>query len=276
MKNDYLEVVTKQRISTGLYFEVRDGSLGSADVVVKTPRGATCRFGEETIDILTEINGIQGVPFYHGLTMIGPTAGLVFEKLEGRTFDERMKPIFPEPGLDWREAKAVMIAVLKILKPVHAKRIVHGDIKFRNIFLRNNGAVSLLDWDNARVIRGSESHERARLLGTLLYMSPEQIRDEHVDQRSDYYSLGAVIATAAYGPKVLSLYELGADKVLKKRESPEVIRKRISAGEGIKHQIFPSAKDALEEAFQTALRAMTRVKRDDRPATAEDILKIVR
>ncbi len=76
------------------------------------------------------------------------------------------------------------------LNCTHAKGIVHRDIKPSNIFITNKGVVKLLDFGIAKVKDAVSGTQTGQKMGTLLYMSPEQIKDtKRVDYRTDVYSL---------------------------------------------------------------------------------------
>ena len=87
------------------------------------------------------------------------------------------------------EAISIAADVARGLGKAHARGIVHRDIKPGNIFITEDGQVKILDFGLAVLARSSA----AGVGGTILYMSPEQIRGEGVDTRTDIWSLGTVI-----------------------------------------------------------------------------------
>jgi eukaryotic-like serine/threonine-protein kinase len=101
------------------------------------------------------------------------------------------------------------------LSAAHAAGIIHRDIKPENIMLRRDGIVKVLDFGLAKL---TEQHnplqidreadtrtllqtDPGRVLGTLVYMSPEQARAQEIDERSDLWSLGCVIYEMVTGRK---------------------------------------------------------------------------
>src|SRR5712691_6228115 len=133
------------------------------------------------------------------------TPYLVSELLEGETLRTRLLggPLSPRRAIDY----AIQIA--RGLAVAHGRGIVHRDIKPENIFITKDGRVKILDFGLAKLRLpnegGSQAPTRAHhtepgaVMGTVGYMSPEQIRGEEVDQRSDIFSLGAVLYEALAG-----------------------------------------------------------------------------
>ena len=127
---------------------------------------------------------------------------VVFELLEGESLRERMarETVLPRKAVDW----AAQIA--RGLAAAHDRGIVHRDLKPENVFVTKDGRVKILDFGLAKLLLGEETVGQAggsatlfagtnpgTLLGTAGYMSPEQVRGQAVDGRSDIFSLGAVL-----------------------------------------------------------------------------------
>jgi serine/threonine protein kinase/tetratricopeptide (TPR) repeat protein len=123
----------------------------------------------------------------------------VMELLEGQTLRERIK----QSVLDLPEVLSIVSAVADGLSAAHAKGIVHRDIKPDNIFLTLGGTVKILDFGLAReqhqdvlaTISGAPTVETQPgvLMGTITYMSPEQVRGQQADLRSDVFAFGCVL-----------------------------------------------------------------------------------
>jgi TolB-like protein/Tfp pilus assembly protein PilF len=133
----------------------------------------------------------------HDFGFEGGLAYAVTELLEGETLRRRLDR-GPLPAPLVREY-AVAIAVA--LGAAHEKGIVHRDVKPENVFLTRDGGVKILDFGVAKAAgapkpeeAGSEADtEPGTLVGTIGYMSPEQVRSEPVDPRSDLFSFGCVL-----------------------------------------------------------------------------------
>src|SRR2546428_6886190 len=119
------------------------------------------------------------------------TPYLVSELLEGETLRRRLHagPLSPRRAIEY----AIQIA--RGLAVAHGKGIVHRDIKPENIFITKDGRVKILDFGLAKVEVATSQEKTAPggVMGTAGYMSPEQVRGEDVDQRSDIFSLGSVL-----------------------------------------------------------------------------------
>jgi serine/threonine protein kinase len=121
----------------------------------------------------------------------------VMELLEGQTLRTRIA----NGKIPWRKAVEIAVAIADGLAAAHAKGIVHRDVKPENIFLTADGRVKILDFGLARIAIPSspsgdsptDSYHAAQtevgtILGTVGYMSPEQVRAQEVDGKSDVAS----------------------------------------------------------------------------------------
>ncbi|MBI4864836.1 MAG: SUMF1/EgtB/PvdO family nonheme iron enzyme [Candidatus Riflebacteria bacterium] len=102
-------------------------------------------------------------------------------------------------GVPWREACAIARDVAGALVELHGHGICHRDLKPSNIFLTESGAAKIADFGLIRVEGAKRITAPRMILGTPLYTSPEQIRTEPGDGRSDLYSLGIILAEMLMG-----------------------------------------------------------------------------
>ena len=112
---------------------------------------------------------------------------MAMELLEGRDLKEAVR----SRDLRLGDKLAVMDQICDGLAFAHAKGVVHRDIKPGNIHLQPNGQVKILDFGLAR-LGESDMTKTGTVMGTPHYMSPEQVRGQKADARSDVFSLGAV------------------------------------------------------------------------------------
>ena len=130
-------------------------------------------------------------------------AFIAMEYVRGRTLRELLNG----GALPPRTAIAIASTVLEALNHAHAARILHRDIKPENIIVTADGAPKLLDFGLARALGGTAPKTDTtvanltggRILGTVGYMSPEQLRGEELDAASDLFALGTVLYEMASG-----------------------------------------------------------------------------
>ena len=116
---------------------------------------------------------------------------LSMEYVPGRT----LRDVLRERGrLPAREALEIMIPVLAALGAAHRAGFVHRDVKPENVLLADDGRVKVVDFGLARAIEGSNHQTRTGfMIGTIGYMSPEQVTDGRADARSDVYASGIML-----------------------------------------------------------------------------------
>ncbi len=190
----------------GEVYRARDIRLGR-DVAIKVlpesladNRERLARFEQEAraaaslnhpnILVVYDVGEYDGSPF------------LVTELLEGTTLRERIG----SGALPTRKAVDYAIQIARGLAAAHEKGIVHRDLKPENVFVTDDGRVKILDFGVAKLIQQEPAAAEATALpttpphtaagmvvGTIGYMSPEQARGRHSDQRSDIFALGSVL-----------------------------------------------------------------------------------
>ena len=126
---------------------------------------------------------------------------IVTEFIEGKT----LRSLLKESQLELPALLDVIIQVASALAAAHAKGIVHRDIKPENIMVRDDGYVKVLDFGLAKLTEPEISDPSSStlvdttpgvLVGTVQYMSPEQVRGDEIDARTDIWSLGVVLYEA--------------------------------------------------------------------------------
>jgi len=123
------------------------------------------------------------------------TSYIAMEYLEGRTLDAILK----DHRLGYEEGMAIALQVFPAVKLVHERGLIHRDLKPANIMVLDDGLVKLLDFGICRSTAESNITQEGMLIGTVLYMSPEQVLGEELDFRTDVFALGSVFYHAFTG-----------------------------------------------------------------------------
>jgi serine/threonine protein kinase/tetratricopeptide (TPR) repeat protein len=191
---------------------------------------------------------------------------IVMELLEGESLKDRIRkgPIASD------ELLALGIQTSEGLEAAHAKGIIHRDIKPGNIFIVGAGRVKILDFGLAKVVPGDvpedQSQEESLTLdgvipGTTSYMSPEQVRGEEIDARSDLFSLGVVLYEMATGQRPF----VGKNRVL-------LMEAILNAKPAVPSRINPALPAALDSIIATSLEK----ERECRYQSAADLCSDLR
>lgn len=183
---------------------------------------------------------------------------LAYEILRGRQLEEQLEdgPISPQQCLQ------IAATILECLEAAHRRGFVHRDLKPRHIFLEETPSgirVRLLDFGTAK-LAGQDLTRMGEVLGTLLFMSPEQALGGEVDARADLWSLGAVMFRCLTGRAPFAAATRG-----------EVIRRL--AGDAAP-ALGPLRPDLPEELCELVDRALCRAP-DDRFADAQEMREAV-
>jgi len=152
---------------------------------------------------------------------------IVMELLEGESLKERIH----RSPVPYEELLELGIQISDALEAAHIKGIIHRDIKPGNIFVVGRNRAKILDFGLAKVISAVTAEDQAEeealtlagvIHGTTSYMSPEQVRGEEIDGRSDLFSLGVVLYELATGQRPFTRKNrvLTLDAILNARPDP--------------------------------------------------------
>ena len=116
---------------------------------------------------------------------------LVMEYVPGHTVRDVLRT---HGALPPAQALAIIDPVLQALAAAHRAGYIHRDVKPENVLISEDGRVKVTDFGLARAIEGADSGKtHGLLLGTVAYLSPEQVEHDHTDARSDVYSAGILL-----------------------------------------------------------------------------------
>ena len=193
------------------------------------------------------------------------------ELVAGQTLREKIA----EGKLSLNEAVSIAIQIADALIAAHAAGIVHRDIKPENVMIRPDGLVKVLDFGLAkpvdRAIAGAHlpisvslRTDPDVLVGTITYLSPEQVRRESVDQRTDIFSLGVVLFEMIVGarpftgktPGVILDAILGDDPAITRTDVPatlkSIIGRALEKDRAARYQTADVMRDDLRQVIRDA------------------------
>src|SRR5579864_2022131 len=158
---------------------ITSGVAENSDLLERFYREARAAGGLQHPNIVTihELAESDGAPF------------IVMEYLEGESLE---KLIARKPALPLATKVGYVVQACRALDYAHRRGVIHRDVKPANIVVTRDGVVKVVDFGIARLGPTSNT-QTGMLLGTLAYMSPEQVRGQHFDARSDVWAMGVVL-----------------------------------------------------------------------------------
>jgi serine/threonine protein kinase len=246
----------------GAVYRAKDTRLGR-DVAIKVLTAVTLSDKErlQRFEQEARATGMLNHPNLLTIYDIGSTEGtpfLVSELLEGENLRDRIDrgAIPPRKAVDISQQMAHGLAA------AHDKGVIHRDLKPENIFITKEGRVKILDFGIAKLTPtgGSEgpmfqmaATEPGMVLGTVGYMSPEQVRGEQVDRRSDIFAFGAIFYEMLTGSRAFkrdsSIETLSA---ILKEDPPDLTEVNPNIPPPIERLVRRCLEKDREQRFQSA------------------------
>jgi TolB-like protein/tetratricopeptide (TPR) repeat protein len=186
------------------------------------------------------------------------TAYAVMELLEGETLRGRLDGA----PIGQRQAIEYALQIARGLSAAHGKGVVHRDLKPENVFVSNDGHVKILDFGLAKRVDAPTEQtsaptgghtEPGAVMGTIGYMSPEQLRGLPVDHRSDIFSLGAILYELLSGRKAFKR-DTASDTIaaVLKEDPPELTQSGRNISPALDHIVKHCLEKDRENRFGTA------------------------
>ncbi|HXX00407.1 MAG TPA: serine/threonine-protein kinase, partial [Candidatus Acidoferrales bacterium] len=248
----------------GEVYRARDTRLGR-DVAIKVLPEAAAHDADRLRRFEQEARTVAGLnhPNILGIHDIGTHDGapfLVSEFLEGQTLHETLV----SGPLPLRRAIEYALGLAQGLAAAHEKGIVHRDLKPENVLITRDGRVKVLDFGLAKLVRPEESREAVvtltspatlpgMVMGTVGYMSPEQVRGGASDARSDIFSFGAVLYEMLTGKRAFKR-DTSAETMtaILREEPPELIDTGWQAPLELQRILGRCLEKSAERRFQSA------------------------
>ena len=182
---------------------------------------------------------------------------IAMQYIEGETLDTRIK----SKPLELKESLTTAAQIADALSEAHSRGIIHRDIKPANIMITSRGQAKVMDFGLARVIAAAVESEAATqsllttpgtIMGTMPYMSPEQVRGEVLDGRSDIFSFGVVLYEMLSGRQPFASQSAAATiSAILNEEPPTLLRYAPDLPEALQRIARKCLEKDRERRYQT-------------------------
>jgi serine/threonine protein kinase len=248
----------------GEVFRARDERLGR-DVALKLIRPASSANPDHLRRFELEARAAAALnhPNIVAIYDVGFNEGspyIVCELLEGKTLRKRLS----EGALPVRLALDYALQIVQGLIAAHDHRIIHRDLKPENLFVTTDSRVKILDFGVAKLQPSPEDGGRSveelttvtksgAVVGTVAYMSPEQLRGKAVDHRSDIFSVGAILYEMLTGRRAFrGETEVDTITAVLRENPPEVNLEQASVPVAFQQIVGHCLEKEPENRFQSA------------------------
>ncbi len=185
----------------GVVYKAKDTKLEREVAIKFLPRQIAAN-GEERERFKIEAKAAAAhnhpnIATIHAIEEVDDEMFIVMEYIEGRELKEQV-----ESGkLKVEKVMDIATQIAEGLQAAHKKGIIHRDIKSSNIMITAGDKIKIMDFGLAKIGAGLHLTKSGTTLGTVSYMSPEQVRGEEVDSRTDIWSFGVVLYEMLSGEK---------------------------------------------------------------------------
>lgn len=247
----------------GEVYRARDQRLGR-DVAVKVLPDHLSKDAQALARFEREARSLAALSHNNILTIydFGTDQGVSFavmELLKGQT----LRALLAQSKLGWNRAIEIGVAVGEGLAAAHSAGVIHRDLKPDNIFITSDGRIRILDFGLARWVETTEAQhqtdmptvtatDRGVVAGTVPYMSPEQLRGESLDNRSDIFSFGCVLYEMVTGKRPFQgKTQVDTISAILKEEPPD-LSSVAAVPPSLQETVSRCLKKNAAERFQTA------------------------
>ena len=280
----------------GEVYRARDTRL-SREVAIKVLPEAFARDSdrlqrfEHEARVLSTVNH-PNILAIHDVGAQGEIHYLVSELLEGQTLREKMNA----GPLSQRRVTEYAIEMARGLAAAHEKGIVHRDFKPDNVFITKDGRIKILDFGLAKqaiseagasgftaTVVGPEPTQPGTVMGTVGYMSPEQVRGKALDSRSDLFSFGAILYEMVSGKRAFkgdsSIETMNA---ILKEDPPELSDSGLNVTPGLDRIIHHCLEKEPAMRFQSArdlafdLESLSSLSSSTKPVIGSRVTSVAR
>ncbi|MBA3460260.1 MAG: protein kinase [Deltaproteobacteria bacterium] len=182
---------------------------------------------------------------------------LAMQYVQGLTWE---RIILENKRQEWKAAAKVAVDVLRALEYAHGRGVIHRDMKPSNVLVRAHDAMgTVMDFGIAKMTTSTKLTATGQTMGTVRYMSPEQVRGQEVDLRTDLYSLGATLYEALTGDTPFdgsTHFEIMTKHLSEPPKRPSVLG--IEVPEIVEDVVMRSLAKKPEDRFENA-REMRKV-----------------
>lgn len=216
------------------------------------------RFTQEA-NLIASLEHIHILPVYDYGIIDDELAFLAMRLLRGGSLSH----LIDDHGMMMERTAEVFTQVARGLSYAHSRGVIHRDLKPSNILLDDTGNAYLTDFGLAKLVENSlELTKTGNIVGTPIYMSPEQLRGDTIDHRSDIYSMGVILYHMLVGKPPFDSTESNVVSVIYQHLEKSPIPPR---------SIRPDIPEAVEQVVLRALAKLPRERYDSANDMADDL-----